>query len=426
MSGSTGNNVSNSGSDSIVLNMSEDQAAGQDAQFTVNVDGQQVGGVQTVTADHSSGQTQQFTLQGDWQPGPHDVTVSFVNNFMYPGTSGDRNLYVNSVSYDGNTVSNGTTPIYETAFYTPNNPDGTGYGNAVFQVNDTTAASGSSPSSTPGAVSVGSGPDTLVLNMAEDPYQGDAQFTVSVDGQQIGGVQTATAVVDQGQFQEFDVHGNFGGGTHTVSVDYLNDQVGGYYPNGTPGLPSGQWALDTADRNLYVMGASLNGGQPAGGAPWELSSSGSHDFTVASGSNPAATAYNSGLFATNGAAAGGGNIAIPAGSVLNDALSFVSSAGTSSASSNSSSASTDTSTSTGSTDTSSSTNSGSNGLSASSDTLSSVVSATSPTTQDVASAGSTGSTYSANDTSTTSSAGGSGGWWQHQNHAPINVPSSQS
>src|SRR5689334_15611466 len=115
MSGSTGNNVNSSGSDSIVLNMSEDQAAGEDAQFTVNVDGRQVGGVQAVTADHSSGQTQQFTFQGDWQPGSHDVTVSFANNFMYPGTSGDRNLYVNSVSYDGNNVSNGTTPIYESA-----------------------------------------------------------------------------------------------------------------------------------------------------------------------------------------------------------------------------------------------------------------------------------------------------------------------
>ena len=69
----------------------------------------------------------------------------------------------------------------------------------TYQVNDTTSipsGAASQPTTTPSPVSVGSGTDTLVLNMAEDPYQGDAQFTVSVDGKQIGGTQTTTAVVD--------------------------------------------------------------------------------------------------------------------------------------------------------------------------------------------------------------------------------------
>jgi len=200
MSGST-SNVIGSGSDSLTLNMAEDQALGVDAEFTVNVDGQQIGGVQTVTASQSAGQTEAFTFEGNFAPGTHDITVTFVNNFIYPGLSGDRNLYVDGVTYDGQTVSDTSTPIYQNPLFPPNSADGNNYGNAVFSVNDTTAVpagASSTPTTTPAPVSVGSGPDTLVLNMAEDPYLGDAQFTVSVDGQQIGGTQTTTAVVAQG------------------------------------------------------------------------------------------------------------------------------------------------------------------------------------------------------------------------------------
>ena len=289
MSGSTSSsNYIGSGSDTITVNLSEDQAAGEDAQFTVNVDGQQIGGVQTVTASHAAGQDQAFTFAGNYGPGSHNVVVTFGNNFIYPGTSGDRNLYVDGVTYDGQTVSNTTTAIYNAPLAPPTSNVGPISGNAVYTVNDTTpvpAGAQGNASPTPGPVSVGDGADTLVLNMAEDAYQGDAQFTVSVDGKQVGGTQTTTASFGQGQAQEFDVHGNFGSGTHTVSVDYLNDYVGGYFPSGTPGLPPGQWADDTVDRNLYVMGVSLNGGSSASGTPWELSSSGSHDWSVTAGSS---------------------------------------------------------------------------------------------------------------------------------------------
>jgi hypothetical protein len=188
-----------SGSDKITLNMAEDAAAGEDAQFTVNVDGQQIGGVQAVTAAQSQGQTEQFNFYGDYAPGQHTVTVTFTNNYIYPGTPGDRNLYVDGVTYDGQTVSDSTTAIYNSPLFPPNSWTGDIWGDATYNVNDTTASTGSNQTTTPGAVSVGSGPDKLVLNMAEDPYQGDAQFTVSVDGQQIGGTQTTTAVVSQDQ-----------------------------------------------------------------------------------------------------------------------------------------------------------------------------------------------------------------------------------
>ncbi len=324
MSGSTSTGtIIGSGSDSITLNMAEDQQAGVDAQFSVNVDGQQIGGAQTVTASQSAGQTQPFTFEGNWGPGPHVVTVSFPNNFSYPGTPGDRNVYVDGVTYDGNTVSDKTTGIYQTPLFPPNSTTGNNWGNAVFSINDTTpipAGASSTPTTTPSPVSVGSGSDTLVLNMAEDAYQGDAQFTVSVDGKQIGGTQTTTASVDQGQFQEFDVHGNFGSGSHQVTVDFTNDKIGAFYP-GT------QDAIDTTDRNLYVMGMSLNGGTPASGAPWEQATGGPENFTVTAGSNPSATAFNSGLFATDGAAATSDNAAIPSGSLASSGSTTGSSSG---------------------------------------------------------------------------------------------------
>ncbi|PPQ39016.1 CAP domain-containing protein [Rhodopila globiformis] len=49
------------------------------------------------------------------------------------------------------------------------------------------------PTPAPAAATVlGAGQDTLALSVSEDAWQGNAQFTVNVDGQQIGGVQTAT------------------------------------------------------------------------------------------------------------------------------------------------------------------------------------------------------------------------------------------
>ncbi|MBS0640081.1 MAG: hypothetical protein JSS43_09430 [Proteobacteria bacterium] len=272
-----------SGSDTIELKMSGDTAVGEAPQFTLNVDGQQIGGRQTVYADHGSGQSETFTFQGNFAPGEHDLTVTFTNNFMMPGESGDRNVYVEQVKYNGQTVSNGTTPIYESPQFQPNVGNSTS-GQAVFHANDTTtAASYSNTGSNPGAVSIGSGSDKLVLQMAEDAYQGDAQFTVAVDGKQIGGTQTVTAHVAEGQRQEFDVYGDWGGGTHNVSVTFTNDKIGDFYA-GT------NMAVDTTDRNLYVMSASLNGGPAAGGLPWEIDSFGTKSFSVTAGSGSSDTA----------------------------------------------------------------------------------------------------------------------------------------
>lgn len=110
-----------------------------------------------------------------------------------------------------------------------------------------TATSGTGTSTGTGGVAttVGTGPDMLVLKLSEDAYKGDAQYTVSVDGQQVGGILTAHGAHADSTAQDdtVTVQGSFGAGPHTVSVNFLND------------LYDGQGN----DRNLYVDAASYNG-----------------------------------------------------------------------------------------------------------------------------------------------------------------------
>ncbi len=289
MSGSTNNpNVIGSGSDTITLLMSQDpdgSGPGANGEFTLNVDGQQIGGIQEISALHSAGQDQTFTFAGDFTPGQHTATVTFVNNNGTPGDksnagdSGDRNIYVDGVTYNGQTVSRETTPIYQSPGVPPN-LSSVVPGNAVFNLDDSTSIpNGGSPTvgTQPGPVNAGSGPDTLTLQMAEDPFRGDAQFTVSVDGQQVGGTFTTTAVQYEGQQQAFNLSGNWGSGPHSVTVTYLSDTIGA--------TTDGGLALDNQDQNLYVHSVSYDGIQ-AGDTPRELSNSGGETFNISGGGQP--------------------------------------------------------------------------------------------------------------------------------------------
>jgi predicted Zn-dependent protease len=92
---------------------------------------------------------------------------------------------------------------------------------------------------------------SLVVNLAEDAWQGDAQFTVSIDGQQIGGVNTVTASHAAGATQAFSFAPALSAGLHQVGITFINDAWGG---------------ADGTDRNLYVTGATLNGQDVAGAA----------------------------------------------------------------------------------------------------------------------------------------------------------------
>ncbi len=232
-----------SGADRLVLGLSEDPYQG-DAQFTVSVDGQQAGGLLTATSVHGVGPSDTVSVLGDWAPGAHTVTVDFLND-AYDGTPDtDRNLYVDGAAYDGVPVDGAAQVLFSA-------------GPVSFDVIDGTPL----PPAT-GPATVGSGSDTLALKVSEDAYQGDAQFTVSVDGQQVGGILTAASLHGGGQSDTVNVLGNWAAGPHTVTVDFLNDAW-----DGTP---------DT-DRNLYVDGATFNG-VAVSGASLVLNAGGPQSF----------------------------------------------------------------------------------------------------------------------------------------------------
>src|SRR5829696_9544075 len=74
---------------------------------------------------------------------------------------------------------------------------------------------------------VGTGVDTLVLKIAQDYYQGNATYTVKVDGVLIGTEFTASALHGSGQADSLTIKGNWGVGQHTVTVELTNDLWGG-------------------------------------------------------------------------------------------------------------------------------------------------------------------------------------------------------
>ena len=119
------------------------------------------------------------------------------------------------------------------------------------------------PQVPPAPITIGSGPDTLALQVSEDAWQGDAQFVISVDGAQVGGTMSATASHAVGQSQLVNVLGRFGAGSHTVTVNFLNDAYAG---------------TASTDRNLYVGGATVDG-IAASGATLTLLGAGPQSFS---------------------------------------------------------------------------------------------------------------------------------------------------
>ena len=210
------------GSDKLVLKVSQDAYKG-DAQYTVSVDGVQVGGVVTAQTAHSGGQSDTVTILGDFAAGNHAVAVAFLND-EYDGPGLDRNLYLDSATYNGATlqVTAGNVARSEPA---------------TFGFLDQAA-----PPAV-GSATIGFGSDKLVLKVSQDAYKGDAQYTVSVDGVQVGGIVTAQAAYGSGQSDTLTVLGDFAAGKHTASVMFLNDEYDGF------GL----------DRNLFLDSATYNG-----------------------------------------------------------------------------------------------------------------------------------------------------------------------
>ncbi len=239
--GTNGGHLNSSGStcptDTLTVCVSEDAYQG-DAQFKVTVDGVQYGDAMCTSALHSSGDANCFVLTGAWGSGSHRIGISFINDASGGTSATDRNLYVNSVGYDGTTYAGTACSLYSN-----------GTSTVTVGGSTTTAA-------TPA--------DVLTLALSEDAYQGDAQFILFLDGKQVTTAQSVSALHGSGQTQSFTFSGNFGAGSHTVGVQFTNDAYGG---------------TNTTDRNLYVNAIALNG-STLSGATANMYSGGTTNFAI--------------------------------------------------------------------------------------------------------------------------------------------------
>ena len=229
-----------SGPDTLALLVSERGEPGG-AQFVIDVNGQQVGGVQTTAADVTAGQTQQFDVQGSFAAGTNSVSVTYLN-------ADNSLLFVDGAALDGAAVPGANLVLSN---------DGSESFNAAPRQSLTT---------------VGSGPDTLALDLSQRGEPAGAQFTVAVDGVSIGGTQTVTADATAGRSQQLDVLGNFAPAvSHTVTVTYGN-----------------------ANNSLLLVDAATINGRTIAGGSEVLSNNGSLGFSFAVPAVPVALPLGAG------------------------------------------------------------------------------------------------------------------------------------
>ena len=220
----------------LVLHVSEDAWQG-DAQFTVSVDGQQLGGALTASASHAAGLTQDFAISG-LAAGSHQVAVTFLNDAYGGSAATDRNLHVDGIDQGGVTLPGSAVALWSN-------------GTASFPVGQAA-----------GAVAT-----QVSVSLSEDAWQGDAQASVAIDGNMLAADVAVTALHGQGASQAMTFMAALTPGAHVVTVGFLNDAWGG---------------TAAADRNLYVGAVSVGGtaASEGGAALW---SNGTASFHIAAG-----------------------------------------------------------------------------------------------------------------------------------------------
>ena len=135
------------GSDTLVLKVTQDAYQG-DAQYAVYVDGKQVGGTFTAKALHNSGQSDTLEIKGNWSAGNHNVSVKLLNDLWGGSASADRNLYVESATYNGAAVPGSTLYV--------NSPGAKGF--TVADTGAVTTPTPTNPTPTPDTAPTPTGP----------------------------------------------------------------------------------------------------------------------------------------------------------------------------------------------------------------------------------------------------------------------------
>jgi len=218
----------------LVLDLDTTLTVGVD--FLVLINGNQVSynglstsdmAIEAAPASSTTGpEVTQLAIYGAFAAGTQKVTIELLPSTTDP----DPELALLSASLNGAAISDVATQT-------------TGSGTLSFDF------TGALPA-VPAPVTIGQGSESIDLYVSEDAYQGNAEYTVLVNGVQVGGIHHAGAIHSLGQGQELILDGNFAaGGTYTVSLDFLNDLF-----NGTA----------ATDRNFYLNVAKLNGATVAG------------------------------------------------------------------------------------------------------------------------------------------------------------------
>lgn len=235
----------------------------QDAEVSGNVLADNGGGVFVYEEDRGSG------TQGTWltrNVNVHDNTVVASTGPTGIGglATGDGSIHFYGNDYN---LSGGATFYYggpiSASQWQSHGYDTPGSGSTY---NATISSAGTAPSTTASATTSASdgGSDTLLLHISQDAWNGSAQYTVSVDGVQQGGVRTASALHGSGDADVVEITGSWGNGSHTASVAFVNDDWGG-----TP----------STDRNLYVESISYDGASIGGDTAFYMQGAKSFDFT---------------------------------------------------------------------------------------------------------------------------------------------------
>jgi hypothetical protein len=97
----------------------------------------------------------------------------------------------------------------------------------------------------PTVISTAQLPQTeFVIYLAADEYLGNAQCTIAVDGKVVAAGLPVVALKASNQEQGFYWYGSYGAGSHTVTVEFTNDDYGG---------------TAATDRNLYFCSLTVDG-----------------------------------------------------------------------------------------------------------------------------------------------------------------------
>jgi len=236
------------------------------------------------TASAISAAVTEEIIAGSGPPAPTINPLAGPTYTADPTLTGTAKGNATVTVYDGTAALGSTTATAGGAWtFTPASPLAAGLHSFTATASD---ASGTSAASGPVSERI----TMLVLQVSGDPWNGAPQFTVDVNGQQVGGIQNATASHAQGQWGSFTFVGDYGlSGPQSVAVNFINDAYGG------PGQ----------DRNLYVASLSVDGQLYPGAAAADNASlgytspdaalmlvDGTVTFSLSAGSPPPAPAIN--------------------------------------------------------------------------------------------------------------------------------------